>query len=111
MRCNRDKPPEMEMPATEVAASATGNIEDLQFLQGQSSTLTTGQATTNSLSKSKQYRRHSRRSHRKTPNGRALFSIERLLARAIALAALGQDYSGEIALARAVARAEERRLS
>jgi hypothetical protein len=35
--------------------------------------------------------------------------FERLLARAFVLAVLGEDYSGEIALARAIARSAERR--
>jgi hypothetical protein len=65
----------------------------------------------NSYRKGKQQRRRSAKSHQKTRKGQALFSIERLRARMLVLAYLGRDYSGELALARALARAEERRSS
>lgn len=55
-----------------------------------------------------------RRRSGKTPHEgthrQPIFTIERLLARSIALAALDQDYSAEITLARSLARAEERRV-
>ncbi len=49
-----------------------------------------------------------RRPSHKSRRGQAPFSIERLRARMLVLAYLDQDYSGELALARSLARAEDR---
>lgn len=61
---------------------------------------------------SRQPRRVARRGPTpKAQRNQALFSVERLRARMLVLAYLDQDYSGELALARSLARSEERRMS